>query len=117
MILRMLSAFVPRSELEMYLEHLRIKTIPAYEAAAGLISVALVRRQFVEYVEVATISTWQSEEAMTRFLGLAAPIDPSQPVRSLIEWEAHIYEMVVARYRIQSDERHNPCPECKEGAD
>jgi hypothetical protein len=35
----------------------------------------------------------------------------------LIEWEAHIYEMVVARYRIQSDERHNPCPECKEGAD
>lgn len=114
MILRMLSAFVPRSELEMYLEHLRIKTIPACEAAAGLISVALVRRQFVEYVEVSTISTWQSEETMTRFLGQAAPIDPSQPVRLLVEWEAHIYEMVVARDGMQSDGRHNPCPECRD---
>jgi hypothetical protein len=114
MIFRMLSTFVPRSELEMYLEHLRIKTIPAYEAAAGLISVALVQRQFAEYVEVATISTWQSEETMTRFLGQAAPIDPSQPVRSLIEWQAHIYEMVVARNGMQPDERHNPCPECRD---
>ena len=117
MILRMLSAFVPRSELEMYLEHLRIKTIPAYEAAAGLISVALVRRHFVEYVEVATISTWESEETMTRFLGEAAPIDPLQPLPSLLEWEAHIYQMVVARNRMQSDERSNPCPECRNGTD
>ena len=117
MILRMLSVFVPRSELEMYLEHLRIKTIPAYEASPGLISVVLVRRQFAEYVEVATISTWQSEEAMARFLGHAVLLDPSPPMISMVEWDAHIYEMVEARCGEHPNVPRDPCPEFKDGAD
>jgi len=117
MILRMLSVFVPRSELEIYLEHLRIKTIPAYEASPGLISVVLVRREFAEYVEVATISTWQSDDAMARFLGNAVLLDPSQPVSSMVEWDAHIYEMVEARCGKQPNVRCDPYPEFKDGAD
>ncbi len=117
MILRMVSVFVPRSELEMYLEHLRIKIIPAYEASPGLISVVLVRRQFAEYVEVATISTWQSEEAMARFVGHAVLPDPSQPVSSMVEWAAHVYEMVEARCGKQPNLRSALYPEYKDGAD
>jgi len=59
---------VPAHTLSRYLEHLEQFLIPRYEAASGLISVFLLQRPFVAYVELVTLSMWQSDEDMTRFL-------------------------------------------------
>jgi heme-degrading monooxygenase HmoA len=51
-----------------YLDYAHNGIIPAYESAAGLISVAVFQRPVVGYVELLTLTMWQSEQALTRFL-------------------------------------------------
>ncbi len=47
--------------------------IADYESAAGLVSVWLLRRPFVPYVEVMTVSVWESEQALHQFIKSQAP--------------------------------------------
>ena len=51
MIVRISSAIVPHAMFDSYLSHVQTSTIPAYEAAAGLISVSVFQRLVVGYVE------------------------------------------------------------------
>jgi len=97
MITRISSALVPQSQFGKYLEYVEKSVVPAYEVAAGLISVCLLRRTVVGYIELLTLSLWQSDEALTAFL-------ESQPgpigLRSdygAIHMEPHAYEQVVCR--------------------
>jgi heme-degrading monooxygenase HmoA len=39
-----------------------------YESAAGLVSVWLLRRPYVAYVEVMTVSLWKSTQALHQFM-------------------------------------------------
>lgn len=56
-----------QSHTEPYLKRLLEAVIPAYEAAPGLLTVAVLRRSLVGYEEIATVTTWESEEHMQRF--------------------------------------------------
>ena len=94
MIVRISSAAVPESGLTAYLDYVQKVEIPAYEAADGLVSVTLVRRNLGGYVEVLTLSIWQSEDALRRF-GL-----PNQDVRKEYDGVAfgvRDYETVLVR--------------------
>jgi hypothetical protein len=67
-IVRISSIIVPESLYNLHLTKLQSAAIPQYEAAAGLVSVSLLQRPFVAYVELLTISLWVTEKAMTSFL-------------------------------------------------
>jgi heme-degrading monooxygenase HmoA len=66
-VVQIASVFVVQSHAESYLKRLLGSVIPAYEAASGLLTVAVLRRSLVGYEEFATVTTWQSEEHMQNF--------------------------------------------------
>ena len=97
MIVRVSSIAVPASKLDRYLEHVEENELPTYETAPGLISVWLLQRPFVAYVEVMTLSLWQSGEALTGFIeSQPEPIDLPNDY-GVIHMEPHAYELVVRR--------------------
>lgn len=56
-----------QSHVEAYSKKLLQTVIPAYQAAPGLLAIAVLRRSLVGYEEIATVTTWQSEEHMQKF--------------------------------------------------
>lgn len=96
MIVRISSAIVPSSEIDAYLEHLRTKAIPIYEAAVGLRWVAFLQRPVVAYVEVMTLSVWNSEQAMARFLEGKLFKDKPASHTGVIEMDPHAYELTAS---------------------
>lgn len=83
--------------LDRYLGHVHTSTIPAYEAAAGLISVSVFQRLVVGYVELLTITMWQSERALTRFLEGRPTTNNDRSDYGVIHMEPHVYELVASR--------------------
>jgi hypothetical protein len=88
---------VPLSEITSYLEHVRSSEIPLYEAAVGLMSVSLLQRQFVAYVELMTISLWQSGGALKRFVEEQLLTDRALGDSGVIRLEARTFEVVLSR--------------------
>jgi hypothetical protein len=88
---------VPYSVLQTYLDHVHTSRIPTYRAAAGLVSVSVCQRPVVSYVELLTLTLWQSEQALSKFLegDLAAANDRNE--NDVIHMEAHVYELLVTR--------------------
>lgn len=82
---------------DRYLSHVHTSTIPAYEAAAGLISVSVFQRLVVGYVELLTFTMWQSEQALTRFLEDSLATNNDRSDYSVIHMEPHVYELVASR--------------------
>jgi len=75
---------------------LQSNAIPAYEAADGLVSVSLLQRPFVGYVEVLILSLWVSEDAMARFLQGKPEVDGGK-TDGTIRVEPHVYEFILSR--------------------
>jgi len=84
-----------------YLDHVHTSAIPAYEAAAGLISVSVFQRLVVGYVELLTLTMWQSEQALTRFLEGRPPTNNDRSDYGVIHMEPHVYELVSSRQGTQ----------------
>ncbi len=97
MIARISSAIVPHSTFDRYLDQVHTSTIPVYEAAPGLISVSVFQRLVVGYVELLTITMWQSEQALTRFLEDSLATNNDRNDYGVIHMEPHVYELVVSR--------------------
>jgi heme-degrading monooxygenase HmoA len=104
-IVRISSAIVPSSEFAAYSEHLRSKAIPIYEAAAGLEWVAFLERPVGGYVDVVTISVWESEQALARFVeGKLSKEDPAS-YAGVIQLDPRAYDLIVsAQGRLQDME-------------
>jgi heme-degrading monooxygenase HmoA len=96
-IVRVSSIAVPESNLDKYLEHVKENELPGYEVAPGLISVWLLRRPFVAYVEVMILSLWQSDEALTGFIESQTEPIGLRSDYGVIHMEPHAYELVVSR--------------------
>ena len=96
-IVRIASAVVPESMACAYVEYVQSCEIPCYEAANGLIDVSVLRKPFVAYVELMTVSVWQSEEALKRFVRDQLPADRAEACRGAIELSERIYEVVLSR--------------------
>ena len=75
MIVRISSTAVLETSLNPHLEHVQRNDIPNYEAASGLVSVWLLERRFVAYVEVMTLSLWQSEGVLKELIQRRRPVD------------------------------------------
>lgn len=97
MIVRISSAIVPHSMFDRYLSYVQTSTMPVYEAAAGLISVSVFQRFVVGYVELLTLTTWQSEQALTRFLDASPATNNDRSNYGVIPMEPHVYELLVSR--------------------
>jgi hypothetical protein len=65
--------------------------IPRYESISGLISVSLLQRRLAAYVELMTISTWVSDEAMKPFVEEQRL---GNCPKNVIEFEGHTYELI-----------------------
>ena len=83
--------------LDRYLSHVHTSSIPVYEAATGLISVSVFQRPVVGYVELLTLTMWQSEQALTRFLDDYPAANNDRSDYGVIHMEPHVYELVVSR--------------------
>jgi heme-degrading monooxygenase HmoA len=82
---------------DRYLSHVHTSTIPVYEAATGLISVSVFQRLVVGYVELLTLTMWQSEQALTRFLEGRLATNNDRSDFGVIDMEPHLYELVASR--------------------
>jgi heme-degrading monooxygenase HmoA len=85
---------VPLSVFTLYLEYVQGSEIPSYEAAPGLISVSLLQRSLVAYIEFMIISSWRSEEAMKPFVKKQLSADRAKN-EYVTQFEAHTYELVL----------------------
>jgi hypothetical protein len=86
------SVVVPQTDSAAYLEHVRCILLPTYETAEGLFSVCVSKRELVAYIEVLTISSWQSEEALLRFIQTNARVAEKTP--GFISQEPHSFELL-----------------------
>jgi heme-degrading monooxygenase HmoA len=82
---------------DRYLNYVHTTTIPCYESAPGLISVSVFQRPVVGYVELLTLTTWESEQALTRFLQDSLATNNDSSDYGVIHMEPHVYEPVVSR--------------------
>jgi heme-degrading monooxygenase HmoA len=95
-IVRISSTSVSESELGSYLAYLESGVIPRYEAAAGMIMMYLLKRRFVAYVEVLSVSLWQSQEALRRFVTTQSPMEDDKREYDVIELEPRNFEVVLS---------------------
>ena len=68
MNVRIASRFVLEDKASVYWEYLHDAIVPRYEVADGLLSVFVLKRQVIAYVELDILSFWESEPAMVRFV-------------------------------------------------
>jgi heme-degrading monooxygenase HmoA len=68
-----------------------------YESSTGLISVSLFQGLVVGYVELLTLTMWQSEQALNRFLDDSPATNNDRSDYGVIHMEPHVYELVVSR--------------------
>jgi heme-degrading monooxygenase HmoA len=107
-IVRISSIAIPKAELSNYCEHVR-RELPQYEGAAGLDSIHVLQREFVAYVEITTLSLWDSEEALRAFLE-APPVEDTPRNFMGIEFEARTYTVLVVRHKQEPNQgRNEPC--------
>jgi hypothetical protein len=96
LIVRISSSAVPENKVASYLEYMQGTEVPHYEAAAGLTSFSLLQRPFVAYVEVMTISLWQSQQFLTRFLEDRSAEPPVPIDYGAIQFEARNYTVLIS---------------------
>lgn len=104
MILQISSVVVPKSNLNDYLEHVQKNELPSYAVAPGLVSVSLLQRSFVAYVEVMTVSNWRSDEALRRFAENRRFFANAKTEYGTIQLDPRTYELVVSREGEHRDE-------------
>lgn len=92
-IVHVSSIIVPQSRATTFLEYVRAAIVPRYGGATGLVSVCFARREFVAYLEILTISTWESEGALTNFGRETVSPDMTQEY-GLVVLEPHVYEIL-----------------------
>jgi heme-degrading monooxygenase HmoA len=96
MIVQVSSVAVPQSLVSVQIEDIRSRTIPAYQAAEGFVSLCLLKRPFVAYVELLMISIWESEPAWNRFTASQLPVDGAERDQDVIRLGLRTYELLVS---------------------
>jgi len=68
--------------------------VPQYQNSPGLVSVSLLQRLVVGYVEVLILSIWRSQEALDRFTAHDSSGEDIRTRFGAIPMEPHSYEVV-----------------------
>jgi heme-degrading monooxygenase HmoA len=102
-IVRISSSSVSESRVGSYREFLESSVIPRYETAPGMVKVFLLERQLVAYVEILTVSLWQSREPLQQFFESRQLTVESQKLMEdvkrkcgVIEGEPRTFEVVLS---------------------
>lgn len=103
MIVQISSVAVPQSVLSVQIENMRSRTIPTYQAAEGFVSLCLLQRPFVAYVELLMISIWESEPALNRFTARQLAADVAEGDHDIIRLGLRTYELLVSSERKTQD--------------
>src|SRR5271170_6342306 len=96
MIVQILSVAVPQSVVSVQIENMRSRTIPTYQAAEGFVSLCLLQRPFVAYVELLMISIWEAEPALNRFTASQLAVDVAERDHDIIRLGLRTYELLVS---------------------
>jgi len=96
MIVQVSSVAVPQSMVSVRVEDIRSRTIPTYQAAEGFVSLCLLQRPFVAYVELLMISIWESEAALDRFTASQLPVDGAERDHAIIRLGLRTYELLAS---------------------
>jgi len=96
MIVQVSSVAVPESLVSVQIEDMRSRTIPAYQASEGFVSLCLLQRPFVAYVELLMISIWDSEPALNRFTATQLAVDVAERGHDIIRLGLRTYELLVS---------------------
>lgn len=91
-IVRICSDLVACENIETYVNDLSQRVLPLYRVADGLQSVSVLQRKLVAYGEIATLSAWNSEQAMFEFLRVPLPTPPKIVIRR----DPLVFEVVVS---------------------
>jgi heme-degrading monooxygenase HmoA len=97
-IVRITTIAVPKTQLPEYYEYMENNLVPRYTNSPGLSSIQLLKREFVAYDEITTISSWDSEEAMNAFLE-TKPFDRTPFEFAGIEFEPRLYHVLMSKSR------------------
>ena len=106
MIMQVSSVVVPQSMVSMQIETMRSWTIPACQAAEGFVSLCLLQRPFVAYVELLMISVWESEPALNRFTASQLPVDGAERDHDIVHLGSRTYELLVSGESKAQDARN-----------
>jgi len=74
----MSSEFVPQSDIDRYLAHLKAVVVSKYLEADGILAVTVLQRSLVAYDEITLMSTWASGEHLANFMASNPAVDPIQ---------------------------------------
>jgi hypothetical protein len=108
-IVQISSSIVGDLHLAPYLEYLVNSVIPKYEAAVGMVSVYLLQRRFVAYVEISVVSLWRSQEGLQAFAQSEPQFDIVKRMCGVIEAEPHTFVLVLLREgKAFADEKSEP---------
>jgi heme-degrading monooxygenase HmoA len=103
------SIAIPKIKFRDYFEHMQRDLLPSYKGAPGLDSVHILQRELVAYVEITTVSLWDSEEALGVFLETETFEDTPREFAG-IEFEPHTYVVLMSRQNQQPNRgRDEPC--------
>jgi heme-degrading monooxygenase HmoA len=90
-IVRICSDLVACENIPAYVADLSQRVLPLYRLADGLQSVSVLQRKLIAYGEIATVSAWDSAEAMADFFRASVP----KPAGIVIRRDPLIFEVVV----------------------
>ena len=93
MFLKISFAIVPQHRADDYLAYVRRFVSPRYRSAAGLVSIQLLRRPVVAYVEVLMLSAWRTQQALEQFAAIEPAIDRGGLEYGAIVLDARTYEV------------------------
>jgi heme-degrading monooxygenase HmoA len=88
------SALVSRAKCHEFLSYLQNSVLPHYHNSPGLVSVLLLQRVVVGYVEFLTLSIWRSQEALDGFTANDSSAEDIKNRFAAIPMDPHSYEVV-----------------------
>ena len=99
MLARTSCAIVPSHKFPEFLSYVQNSVLPHYQNSQGLISVSLLQRPVVGYVEVLILSIWRSQEALDGFAGNELLVEEIRTRFGAIPMEPRSYEIVASEVR------------------
>jgi len=94
-IIKISTAIVPESKIASYLKYLECKEIPTLETVEGLVSVSLLRRDCVAYVELMTLTLWSCEPQALESIDSIA--DQVKKEYGVVDLRTRNFEVVLSR--------------------
>ena len=96
MLARTSCTIVSNPNFPDFLSYLQNSVLPQYQNSPGLVSVSLLQRLVVGYVELLILSVWRSKEALDGFIANDSSGEDIRTRFGAIPMEPHSYEVVTS---------------------